>query len=32
MEAIESNWDHEGMIAQEDGGIEGILKYFVVQP
>ena len=30
MEAIQSSWDHEGMIAQEDGGKEHILEYFAL--
>ena len=32
MEAIQSSWDHEGMIAQEDGGFEIVLEHFALQP
>ena len=28
MEEIQSNWDHYGMIAQEDRGLETILEHF----
>ena len=30
MEAIQPSWDHEGMIMQEYGGIEAILKDFAL--
>ena len=32
MEAIQSSWDNEGMIMQEDGGVEDILEHFTLQP
>ena len=28
VEEIQSSWDHEGMIAQEDGGFEPVLEHF----
>ena len=31
MEAIQSSWDHEGMVAQEDEGFEAILEHFALQ-
>ena len=32
VEAIQMSWDHEGMIAQEDGGFEPALKNFALNP
>ena len=30
MEAIQMSWDHEGMIAQEDGEIKAIMEDFAL--
>ena len=30
MEAIQTSWDHEGMIAQEYGGFESVLEHFAL--
>ena len=32
MKVIQSSWDLEGMILQEDGGIEAIMEDFTLQP
>ena len=32
VEAIQSSWDHEGMIVQGDEGFEPILEHFTLYP
>ena len=31
VEAIQSSWDHERMVVQEDEGFEAILEHFTLQ-